>query len=63
MIEMFKLNEEIYCKLFAWTPVRTTSNDRQWIWFDYYYLRMARNSRRAIIMTYDEFQTDYNCRC
>jgi hypothetical protein len=27
MIEMFKLNGEIYCKLFAWTPVRTTSND------------------------------------
>lgn len=64
MIEMFKLNGEIYCKLFAWTPVRTTCSDNaQWLWLSYYYIRMARRGRAAIIMSEEEFFIDYNRRC
>ena len=60
---MFRLNGEIYCKLFAWTPVRSSDpNDAQWIWFQPYYLRMARYGRAAIVMTEDEFRSDYNRR-
>lgn len=63
MIEMFRLNGEIYCKLFAWTPVRTSNADRrEWIWLDHYYLRMARHGRAAIIMNKEEFRSDYNRR-
>ena len=63
MIEMFRLNGEVYCKLYAWTPVRTSNpNDHQWIWFDHYYVRTSRRGRRVVIMTREEFFLDYNRR-
>jgi hypothetical protein len=63
MIEMFRLNGEIYCKLYAWTPVRSSDLDNpQWIWFKPYYLRMARYGRAAIVMTEDQFQSHANRR-
>ena len=63
MIEMFRLNGEIYCKLFAWTPVRTSNADqREWIWLDHYYLRMAHRGRAVVVMSKDGFFSDYNRR-
>lgn len=63
MVKMFKLNGEIYCKLFAWTPVCTSDpNNRQWLWLTNYYIRMAHRGRAVVVMSKDGFFIDYNRR-